>query len=172
MKHLFHYCCLGATGFASASSAADTVTGAALAEPVPPRKANSRRSGTVFIAVLACLVIATTLVTSTVRTALQARRAVRTQLYLEQTQLLLSAGVQRAAHKLQSSLDYQGEVWNLPASVLPGNYPAEVEITLSPDREGLSRMVSVTARLLVSPHSTFQRSYAFSYEPSVPPGKE
>lgn len=172
MNHLFRFRTLCATGSASASSASNAVTGAALAEPVAPKKANSHRTGTVFIAVLACLVIATTLVTTAVRTALQARLAVRTQLHLEQTQLLISAGVQRATQKLQTSSDYDGEIWNLPASVLPGNHPAEVEITLSPDSRGSSRKVSVTARLLVSPNSSFQRSYAFSYEPSVPPGKE
>ena len=67
--------------------------------------------GALLICVLVCLLVASAMVTATTRSALQSRRNVRLQHQMRQTELLLEAGVLRAASQLQRSDRYQGETW-------------------------------------------------------------
>ena len=125
---------------------------------------NSTRQATILICVLVCLAVATALVTSTVRTALNARRAMRTQHQVRQTEFLLAAGVQRAGRQLQFDAEYLGETWRLSPQVISGIEGAQVEIEVAPAVDGSSRKVSVTARLSVTAHSVLQRSLSFSID--------
>ncbi|NOY41100.1 MAG: hypothetical protein GXP26_04595 [Planctomycetes bacterium] len=131
--------------------------------------ANQRRTSrqaSVLVCVLVCLAIATALVSSTVRTALDARRAMRTQHQLRQTELLLAAGIQRATRQLKASADYTGETWDLLLPMIPNIESAQVKIDLPPVAEDSSRKVRVTARLSVSANRAIQRSYSFSVDPN------
>ncbi len=128
-------------------------------------KRRTPRQASVLVAVLVCLAIATALVTSSVRTALNARRAIRTQHQLRQTELLLAAGIQRATRQLQTATDYNGETWELPSQVISSAESAQVKIDIAPTAENSSRTVSVTARLSTGPHTTIQRSYSFFVDP-------
>jgi len=123
------------------------------------------RPASVLVAVLVCLAIATTLVTSSVRTALNARRAMRTQHQLRQTELLLAAGIERASRQLQAATDYTGETWELPSLVMPNSDSAQVKIEITSTTENSSRSISVTARLSTGPHTAIQRSYIFTVDP-------
>jgi len=124
------------------------------------------RQGSVLVGVLVCLAIATALVTSSVRTALNARRVMRTQQQLRQTELLLTAGIGRATRQLQMAADYTGETWDLPSGVFPRSGAAQVLIDISSSStQDLSRSISVTARLSTGPHTTIQRSFVFSINP-------
>ena len=69
------------------------------------------RSGALLICVLVCLLVSSAMVTATTLSALQSRRNVRLQHQMRQTELLLDAGVLRAASQLQRSNQYQGETW-------------------------------------------------------------
>lgn len=122
------------------------------------------RQASVLVAVLVCLAIASTLVTSSVHTALNARRAMRTQHQLRQTELLLAAGIQRAAKKMQLSDDYTGETWELSSQVIFNAESAQVTIDITSVAENASRKVNVTARLSTGPHTSIQRSYSFSVD--------
>jgi len=127
-------------------------------------RSNQRRSSrpaSVLVCVLVCMAIAASLVTSSVRTALDARRAMRTQHQLRQTELLLAAGIQRAKLRLQAADEYSGETWDLPSEVIPHIESAQVKIVVIPAAADSSRKVQVTARLSVATNLAIQRSYSF-----------
>jgi len=134
-------------------------------QPTNTNQRHTSRQASILICVLVCLAVATAMVTSTVRTALGARRAMRTQHQLRQTELLLAAGVQRAAGKLHTTDDYTGETWNLPPQTIPGWDAAHVEITVVPSEDDTPPEVRVTARLSVSKFVDIQRSHTFFVNP-------
>jgi len=131
----------------------------------------SRREsrGTVLVCVLVCLLVATTLVTTMTRSALQSRREVRLQHQMRQTELLLDAGVLRAAHQLRASNDYQGESWQ-PASAIERFDNPQIEIQVEA-LDADSRRIKVIASLGVADHngqrlvaSRTQRTHTFDIE--------
>jgi len=129
------------------------------------RPARTSRHASVLVAVLVCLAIATTLVTSSVHTALTTRRAMLTQHQLRQTELLLAAGIRRARQQLQTAADYPGETWKLTSQVIPGIESAQVKIDIVATAGKSLRKVHVTARLSTGPHRAIQRSHLFSIDP-------
>jgi len=126
--------------------------------------ARTSRRASVLVAVLVCLAIATALVTSSVRTALDARRAMRAQHQLRQTDLLLAAGIWRARQQLQAAAGYTGEIWELTSPVIPRTESAQVKIDITAADENSLRKVHVTARLTTGPHTVIQRSTLFSVD--------
>jgi|GEM_PF-1010355 len=135
---------------------------------VRPTKASHRRrsrQASVLVCVLVSLAVAMGLVTSTVRRALETRRAVRTQHQVRQTELLLAAGIERARRQCQTTPVYSGETWELVPEAIPNIEFALVEIEITSAPESLQRQVRVTARLSVAPHQTIQRSHFFSINP-------
>ena len=108
------------------------------------------RGGALLICVLVCLLVASAMVTATTRSALQSRRNVRLQHQMRQTELLLDAGVLRAASQLQLSDDYEGETWR-PKGALDRFDNPLVEIRISSgEQQDDSRRVEVIASLGVS----------------------
>jgi hypothetical protein len=133
---------------------------------------HTSRQASILVCVLVCLAVATALVTSTVQTALTARRAMRTQHHLRQTELLLAAGIQRAALQVQSVSEYSGETWKLSPNTIPGIETAQVKIDVVPIDGELPSEVHVTARLLITEHISVQRSYSFPVDPQLSSDKE
>lgn len=133
------------------------------------------RQGSVLVCMLACLAVVVGILSATLHTALQSRRAMRTQHHLRQTELLLTAGVKRAMRKLSVSQDYRGETWRLDHETFRGVAGAEVEITIDPDREDAAAEVPqtnvvVTAKLFVTTQqattnqTTLRRSHEFQFD--------
>jgi type II secretory pathway pseudopilin PulG len=118
----------------------------------------------VLVCALVCLAIASTLVTSTVRTALGARRSMRTQHQLQQTELLLNAGIQRATQQLHDNSDYTGETWDLSPQVIPNIESAQVTIDVSSAAEDSSREIRVSAQISLAVNKTIRRSTRFSVD--------
>ena len=116
----------------------------------------------ILICVLVCLAVSTALVTSMVHNALQSRREIRTQHQVRQAELLLAAGVQRAAQQLQLASDYLGEEWTLALGVIPHVDSGRVTIYATRAEGKRQRKVSVTAHLLIGDSIVVQRSYSFS----------
>ena len=133
---------------------------------------HTSRRASILVCVLVCLGVATALVTSAVRTALVARRAMRTQHQLRQTELLLAAGVQRAAVQFEAMSDYSGETWKLSPNTIPGAETAEVRIDLVPADGDSPREVRVTARISISEHAAVQRSYRYPMNAQLSSNKE
>src|SRR4029079_10724341 len=90
-----------------------------------------RRRGTVLIAAIVCLAIIVAMVGSMLAAALAAGRQLRAERDLRQCELLLQAGVDRAAHRLATERDYQGETWTLAADQITGSGDAKVTIEVS-----------------------------------------
>jgi type II secretory pathway component PulK len=103
------------------------------------------RGGALLVCVLVCLLVACSLVTAMTSNALRFRRDVRLQHQMRQTELLLDAGVLRAARLLRASSDYQGESWRPDHAIERfGNPQIEIRVeTIDSD----SRRVAVTAGL-------------------------
>ena len=99
------------------------------------------RGGALLICVLVCLLVASAMVTATTRSALQARRNVRLQRQMRQTELLLDAGVLRAARQLQLSGEYEGETWR-PKDALDrfDNPLVEIRISAGEKKDNSSRV--------------------------------
>lgn len=88
---------------------------------------SGRRGGWTMVAVLVCLSIATAITALGMRTSLRARRQLNNQWQLEQTRLLLDAGIRRVGRLANEQPDYEGELWNLDG-VLESYPEARVEI--------------------------------------------
>lgn len=146
-----------------------------------------QRRGAILICVLTCLLIVSGLAVAMVKSALTARKAVRTELQRAQVQFLLEAGIQRAIDKLSRDADYQGEIWELPAEAFesvrnPPPQPltqnhsgkgdsrarsnrsirASIEIQVTPSDAGLSQ-VSVIAQLPADSPLCIRRSHTFTF---------
>ena len=140
--------------------------------PSAIRSSSDSRRGGILICILACLAIVSSLVSLTVQSALRNRREIRTQHHLRQTELLLTAGIQRATEKLAQDSSYEGERWQLSSTVFPNYEKAEVDILGTPAANGTSRMIRVIARLSVSDSQVLQRSHSFVVPSQLPNGKE
>jgi len=86
----------------------------------------------VLVCMLICVAIATSLVSATLLSALRARRELRLQRQLRQTELLLAAGLERAVARLHAHPAYPGETWQLDPATLPGYPPGQVRIEVTP----------------------------------------
>lgn len=104
------------------------------------------RRGSLIVCVLACLLIASTIIASTTRSALQRRRNVHVEHQLRQTELLLDAGVLRAARQLRVSRDFVGETWR-PAGAISRFDGARVEIRVAknPQNDNLRDVVVIAS---------------------------
>jgi len=119
------------------------------------------RGGTILICVLTCLLIVTGLAVAMVKSALDARRAVRRELQQAQVQFLLEAGIQRAVVKLSRDAEYRGEIWKLPAESLNDAHPARVEISVTADDSPST--VSVVAQLPADSPLSVRCSHTFTF---------
>ena len=99
-----------------------------------------QRQASVLVCMLICVSIATALVTTTLQSALRARREIQLQRQLLQTELLLTAGLERAVALLNSDTAYRGEIWELDPKSLPNLPPARVliEVTVTAGETGFS----------------------------------
>ena len=124
-------------------------------------KAPSRNAGSIVICVLGCMVVVTGLIATMTHSALQARRDMRSQHRLRQTELVLEAGVQRATDRLSSDREYMGESWQMTEAILPSADEVIVEITVSEDNDSQQREVTVIAQLISSSQVQVKRTYRF-----------
>lgn len=124
--------------------------------------AHDKRPGSILICVLVCLAIVTALAASMLKTALDARKVVRQELQLSQTEFLLEAGVQRAVKQWNDDPAYTGETWQLPSAAIPGIETALVEIQVSPAAEDQPTRVKIVAQLPADSPLAMRRSYTFS----------
>ncbi len=91
-----------------------------------------RRHALVTICVLVCLVVASSIAMLTLRKEISMRRELSLHQQMRQTELLLEAGVRRAATRLKESPDYHGETWK-PTHALKEFSNAQVVIDLTND---------------------------------------
>lgn len=142
-------------------------------------KKRAPRRASVLVCMLVCVTIATALVTATLQSALRARRELRLHRQLQQTELLLTAGLERAVARLSSDATYPGETWELDPATLP-NYPpgcVTIEVTAAhtedetSDRSG-SHQIHVMARLSNGDPRGTQCSDTLTFDIPNPPTQE
>lgn len=124
-----------------------------------PRK---NRAGSILICVLVSLAIVTSIAASMLKTALDARKAVRQELQLSQTEFLLEAGVERAVAQLSADPAYTGETWQLTSAAIPGQESAIVKIKVMSMNEEEPTRVEVIAQIPADSPQALRRSYTFS----------
>lgn len=107
---------------------------------------HASRRGTVVVCVLACMLVAASLAAATTHAALRWRRSIRIDHQMRQTELLLDAGILRAAKQLRANPDYQGETWRLSVDSI-GFESTAVEIRVNPDDDPQGRRVDVVASI-------------------------
>ena len=130
------------------------------------------RQASILFCVLACMVVAMALVVSTTRSALLARREVRTLRQLRQVEFVLEAGIQRAARQLSNHAEYRGETWTLSPTATAGLDSTQVEIEISSINGARPRQVKVVARLPAKSPAVIQRSYTFPINRVISPNQE
>lgn len=111
----------------------------------------SPRSGAVLIAVLACMMITIVLVGGAMKSTMAARRQCKSELQMQQAELLLQAGVDRVADITQSNGDATTppELWNAQ-SAMPEYQTATVEYKIVEPSEDNVRGLKCTVRLGLS----------------------
>lgn len=131
------------------------------------------RRGTVLIAVLVCMGIATSIFLGSVQTTLRLRREARQELQLEQTKWLTDLGVRRGLARLQDQPDYEGETLTMNPRL---EKYSEASIAIEVVRKGRSEPVvtlQVTARLKGKgryQQPTTQRSVKIMVDSTEDPG--
>lgn len=132
-------------------------------------QSSKTRKGTVLVAVLVCMGLATSVLLGAVHTSLQMRRAMRQELQMEQTKWLMDMGIRKAIYSLSKKADYDGE--NLVITPALGKYTdSAVEITVDRDNSTADRIVlTITARVKgpgQNQTSTTQRSTQIVVNPA------
>lgn len=132
------------------------------------KKPRLYRTGTVLICVLVCVFVTSALATLALQTALRERREILLLQQLRQTEMLLDAGVMRAAAQLHSNSEYEGEQWSpsLPVSRFEDS-AVEIRVTRKPEKDQFQ--VEVIARMgALGPNlTTTQRRHTFSFDRSI-----
>jgi len=106
---------------------------------------NDRR-GVVLIIAIVAVVVASVILTSTLKLGLARRRALRTEQWRVQADWLAESGLERAAWRLAEDAGYSGETWKVPAAALGGSDGAVVTIQVEPQaKQPARRLVRIQA---------------------------
>ncbi len=120
------------------------------------------RRGAVLAAALVCLLVVLSILSSMLHSAIRARRQLHAERDLRQTELLLEAGLDRAASVLGQSADYRGETWNVPAAEILGHGEGQVVIELKESSDANARQVHITAEYPHGSERSVRRSGDFT----------
>jgi type II secretory pathway pseudopilin PulG len=125
------------------------------------RRQAPRRRGAMLVVALACLAIVMAIIGVMLQGALRARRQLHVERDLRQVELLLEAGLDRAALQLAGDDDYAGETWQIPASDLLGSGDGEVVIVAARSGDAEPWQVRVAAEYPVGTSASVRRTRTF-----------
>jgi hypothetical protein len=154
-----------------------------------PRQARrQRRPAAILIVALVTLLVVSSLVLSMVKRALNDRRQLRQEHDLQQVELLVDAGLRRAAIRLAADADFDGETWDIPAAELTGHGDARVVIEVAPapanespaedspteessedDPAGEAQLIRITAEYPFGSETSIRRTRTVTLRPPPPP---
>jgi len=92
------------------------------------KRSVTRHTGVVLGVVLVCIAVAVMLATVLTKATLMHYRQLDVATRQQQSLWLAESGLERAVHKLQTSSDYVGETWEIPAEVFASHHPGTVVI--------------------------------------------
>jgi hypothetical protein len=98
----------------------------------PRQTRRPSRPAAILIVALVTLLVVSSLVLSMVKRSLDDRRQLRQEHDLQQVELLVDAGLRRAAIRLVADADFDGETWDISAAELNGHGDARVVIEVAP----------------------------------------
>lgn len=137
-------------------------------------KSQPPRRGALLIVALTCMAIVIAIIGLLFSSSLRTRRQLHAERDLRQVELLVDAGLRRAAVKLSAEESYVGETWRIPADQLLHNGAAEVTIAVaSPedsedrDEDGKTVAVTIAARYPLNVPRTVQRTRTFTIHPAA-----
>src|SRR5258708_3419668 len=119
---------------------------------------NQRRRGAVMVVALVCLLIVVGIIGNMLRGALRDRRALLAERDLRETELILQAGVDRAAYRLAGDPDYHGETWRPTAEQILGRGAGEVTIETSREAADKPWQIRVVAEYPLGGELSVRRS--------------
>jgi hypothetical protein len=132
------------------------------------------RQGALLIATLACMAVVIAIIGVLFSSSLRTRRQLHSERDLRQVELLVDAGLRRAAAQLSAGESYDGETWRIPADQLLLNGAAEVTITVAPPKDsedssedGEMNDVTISARYPLNVVRTVQRTSTFTIHPAA-----
>lgn len=128
------------------------------------RRVPSRR-GAILVVALVCLVIVMALVGVLLQGTLRARRQLHAERDRRQAELLLQAGLDRAALRAAGQADYSGESWELPAESIAGSGAGLVTIEAARQAESALWKIHVVAEYPAGSELSIRRSRTILVQP-------
>jgi type II secretory pathway component PulK len=135
---------------------------------IPKRRPAPRRTGAVLVVALVCLLVIMAIIGTMLRRTLRNYRQLHIERDLRQTELLLEAGIARAATRLTADPNYRNETWNLPTDAVTNSGEARVTIALLPIAGRKSLIANVTAEYPIGRETSIRRSRTVQL-PTQPP---
>ena len=124
-----------------------------------------QQRGTVLVAVLVCMVVATTILLGAVKFSLAQRRQVREEYKMEQAQWLLDAAINRGLSLIQKNSEYRGDAISLaPALTKYSIATIETNVERSPADNEIKLRVIVRLGNERQPEKILKRSRELTYK--------
>jgi hypothetical protein len=133
--------------------------------------ANSRRGAVLFIA-LVCLLIIMSILGQMLQGSLRAQRQLHPERDLRQAELLLQAGIDRAAYRLAREPDYRGETWQPVVNSIVGTAAGQDTIKCTRTAADKPWQVNVLAEYPLDGALTIRRSRSVAIQPATPTPQE
>lgn len=130
-----------------------------------------RDRGAVLVAALVALLIVMSLLGTMLLGAIAARRQLRAERQLRQCELLLRAGIDRAAAQKAKDAAYRGETWQLSKGALPGG-EARVLIAVRPAAADMPATLEITAEYPLGDESSIRRTFTGTFTTRPPRPEE
>lgn len=113
-----------------------------------PHIRRNRRDGAVLLAVLVCLGIASAITGVALHRSLLARRQLNHEWQLEQTRVLLDAGIRRTHRNVRENPGYVGESWDVDGALESyATARVEIEATDSDETDADSKRFKIIATI-------------------------
>ena len=129
-----------------------------------------QRRGAILVAALVCLLIVTSMLGAMLQSALRAHRQMRKERDLRQAELLLQAGVQRAARQRQNDTNERGDTWQLASEEITGHGAGLVVV--EPVQQLQQQMWRVRAEYPLGKSLSARRSQFLAIRPNEPQHEE
>ena len=135
---------------------AGAVTASSRRQAVEPA---ATRRGAVLVAAVVCLLIATSLLASMLKSVVRHARQTRQTEMRVQTEWLAESGLERAVWLMRTEQEYAGEVWRIPPEKLSDRYAGHVRIGLEPSADDASQiLITATAVCTTEGNQRVQRT--------------
>ena len=121
-----------------------------------------QKRGMALVTALVCLLVVMAMLGQMLLGAIRAGRQLHIERDRRQCELLLQAGIERAAHRFESDPNYAGETWKVTSDELLGKGAGEVSIERAADESSDSQRLLITAEYPAGSERSVRRSRSIS----------